>query len=106
MNVSQQHVNINEPSRSLSSGAVFGHTVTCGDRQDSVVATSAIGAQDGDAERLRLHSGAAHTLLLHGGSLQGVYGLTATFTLTDNGTMSFCRIYILSYGCVWFLTSQ
>lgn len=45
------------------------------------MAAGAIGAQDGNAERLRRHSRAAHTLLLHRCPLQGEHGLTATFAL-------------------------
>lgn len=70
----------------LSLGAVFGQTVTCSDRQHSVVALSAIGTQEGNAERFGLHGSTADTLLLHSSPLQGVYGLTATFALTDRRT--------------------
>lgn len=70
-------------SLSLCLGAAFGQTVTCSDRQDSLVATSAISTKDRNAKRLCLHSRTTHTLLLHSGPLQGVYGLTATFALTD-----------------------
>ena len=73
-------------ARSLALGAVFGQTVARSDRQDGVVATSAVGTQDRDAQRLRLHSRTAHTLLLHSRPLQGVHGLTATFALTDRRT--------------------
>lgn len=45
------------------------------------MAAGAIGAQDGNAERLCGHSGAAHTLLLHRCPLQGEHGLAATFAL-------------------------
>lgn len=77
---------INSLSLSLALGAVFGQTVARSDRQDGVVATSAVGTQDRDAQRLRLHSRTAHTLLLHSRPLQGVHGLTATFALTDRRT--------------------
>lgn len=70
----------------LSLGALFGQTVACSDRQDSLVATSAVGTQDGNTERLRLHGSTTHTLLLHSSPLQGVHGLTATFALTDRQT--------------------
>lgn len=65
----------------LGLSAAFGQTVTLGDRQDGLLAAGAIGAQDGNAERLRRHSRAAHTLLLHRCPLQGEHGLTATFAL-------------------------
>lgn len=67
----------------LSLCAAFGQTVTFGDGQDGVVTASAVGAQDRNTERLRLHSGTAHTLLLYSRSLQGVRGFTATFSLRD-----------------------
>lgn len=67
-------------------GAVFGQTVTCSNRQDSMVCPGAVGTQDGNIERLRLHSSTAHALLLHSGPLQRVHGLTLTFALTDRPT--------------------
>ena len=67
-------------------GAVFGKTVACCDRQDSVLAASAVGTQYRNTERLRLHSRTAHTLLLHASPLQGVNRLTATFSLKDRQT--------------------
>lgn len=73
-------------SQSLALIALSRQTVTCGDRQDCVVVTGAIGAQDGNAERFGLHGRAAHTLLLHSSLLQGVDGLAATFALTDRQT--------------------
>lgn len=63
--------------------AVLGLTVACSDRQDGVVAASAVGAQHWYAERLRLHSSTTHTVLLHSCTLQGVHGFAATFALGD-----------------------
>ena len=74
------------PSACLSSlclGALFGQTVTCGDWQDSVLASRAVGTEDGDSEGLCLHGSTAHTLLLHSGLVQGVHGLAAAFALMD-----------------------
>lgn len=68
---------------SLSLRAAFGQTFTRSDRQDSVVATSAISTANRNAERFCLHGSAAHAVLLHSVPLQGVHGLTATFALTD-----------------------
>lgn len=65
----------------LDLGAVFGQTVTRSDGQHSLVAAGAISTQDGNAERLCLHGGTTHALLLHHCPLQGVNGLTATFAL-------------------------
>lgn len=70
----------------LSLSAVLGHAVACRDRQNSLLASSAVGTQDGNAERLRLHGSTAHALLLHSTRLQGEHGLTATFALMDRWT--------------------
>lgn len=75
--------------------ALSRQTVTCSDRQKCVVASGAVRAQNGNAERFGLHSRAAHTLLLHSSLLQGVDGLTATFALKDRQTCC-CD----SSGCV------
>lgn len=75
--------------------ALSRQTITCSDRQDRVVATGAVRAQDGNAERFCLHGRAAHALLLHSSLLQGVDGLTATFALRDRQTCCY-----ESNGCV------
>ena len=66
--------------------ALSRQTVTCCDRQERVLATGAVRAHHGDAERFGPHGRAAHTLLLHSSLLQGVDGLTATFALADRQT--------------------
>lgn len=78
---------------SFSLHALSGQTVTLSDRQDRVVCTCAVGAQDGNAEGFCLHGRAAHTLLLHSSLFQGVDGLTATFALTDRQTDRQTRCY-------------
>lgn len=67
----------------LSLSALARETVTGSDGQDCVMAAGAVSAQDGNAERFCLHCRTTHTLLLHSSLLQGVDGLTATFTLRD-----------------------
>lgn len=79
--------------------ALSRQTVAFSDRQDRVVATGAVRAQDGDAERFCLHGRAAHALLLHSSLLQGVDGLTATFALRDRQTDRQTCCYESS-GCV------
>lgn len=73
-------------SLSFSLRALSRQTVTCSDRQKCVVASGAVRAQNGNAERFGLHGRATHTLLLHSSLLQGVDGLAATFALKDRQT--------------------
>ena len=67
-------------------GAVFRHAVALGHRLHCVEALGAVATEDGDAERLGLLGGAAHTLLLQHGRLKGVRGPAVTLPLKHNSS--------------------